>query len=568
MNLRSLSFSFLNVIFVLALVSAGCATTQPSAPPQPVEAPPPPPPPEEVPVEEPAPPAEPVEPAGSPEDWHHQDPTEMYPGIGTFKAYELLGNKKPAKSIVVAVIDSGIDVDHEDLKARIWKNADEIPGNEVDDDANGYADDTMGWNFIGGSDGENVAADTYELTREYAKLNRQFEGMEAADIPADQQEAFSYYEQLRDELAENIQGAQEQQANIGGFLMAANQATEMVKGQLNIEEVTPEDLNSIDTSEPMMGEAKNILTFMFANELDLDELTEYMEHLNTELEYRYNIDFDPRDIVGDDYEDVSERNYGNSDVKGPDYDHGTHVAGIIAGIRDNDLGMQGIADSVYIMPVRAVPDGDERDKDVANAIRYAVDNGANIINMSFGKAYSPYKNTVDEAIKYAEEKGVLMVAAAGNDGADIDEKVHFPTPFYDDGTRSATWIQVGASNWEAGENLPAPFSNYGQTGVDVFAPGVDIYSTLPEQEYGKQNGTSMAAPVVSGLAALLMSYFPELDANQIKQIILETATDYSEQEVIKPGSEDERVAFGSLSGSGRVVNAYEAVKQAMSLVEQ
>ena len=246
----------------------------------------------------------------------------------------------------------------------------------------------------------------------------------------------------------------------------------------------------------------------------------------------------------------------------PDAEHGTHVAGIIGAERGNGIGVDGIAPAVKLMTIRTVPNGDERDKDVANAIRYAVDNGAQVINMSFGKAYSPRKAVVDEAVRYAESRNVLLVHAAGNDAADIGETPSFPIRNFAGGGMASNWIEVGASGWRAPDGLAATFSNYSANEVDVFAPGVDIYSTVPGDEYSRNSGTSMAAPVVTGLAALLMAYYPGLDAREVRQIILDSATRLPDTSVIRPGTEDERVLFGTLSATGGIVNAYEALRLA------
>jgi len=294
-----------------------------------------------------------------------------------------------------------------------------------------------------------------------------------------------------------------------------------------------------------------------------EELEDAKKDVESKAKYGLNPAYDPRTIVGDDPANVSERKYGNSDVMGPDAKHGTHVSGIIGAVRGTSGGIDGIATNVKIMMVRTVPDGDERDKDIANAIRYAVDNGAMVINMSFGKGFSPEKAAVDEAVKYADSKGVLMVHAAGNDGENLAEKPSFPTPAYLSGGKPNNWIEVGASSWKGLDSLAAPFSNYGKAQVDVFAPGVDILSTVPGGGYERESGTSMAAPVVTGLAAMLMSYFPTLSAADVKRIILDSATRYADQKVARPGAENgETVPFGSLSVTGGIVNAYSAVKLA------
>ena len=289
------------------------------------------------------------------------------------------------------------------------------------------------------------------------------------------------------------------------------------------------------------------------------DVAEAKTEYEARLQYGLNPSYNPRPIVGDDYNTTAQRGYGNTDVMGPDAKHGTHVAGIIGAIRNNSVGVDGIAPAVRLMMVRAVPDGDERDKDIANAIRYAVDNGAQVINMSFGKAFSPQKATVDSAVRYADAHGVLMVHAAGNDAENADVKPSFPSPNYVGGGRAQNWIEVGASSWKSGEALVAPFSNYGHTLVDVFAPGVDILSTVPGG-YERDSGTSMAAPVVTGLAALLMDFFPNLTAADVKRIILASAVRHADQSVQKPGGGAAR--FGDLSGTGGIVNAYAAIKMA------
>src|SRR5690606_39042630 len=295
----------------------------------------------------------------------------------------------------------------------------------------------------------------------------------------------------------------------------------------------------------------------------IDQLREGVDHYRVAVEYGYNTEFNSRAIVGDNPDDLYEKGYGNNDVEGPDPRHGTHVAGIIAADRDNNLGVKGIADNVRIMSVRAVPNGDERDKDVANAIIYATDNGAHIINMSFGKAFSPGKEAVDKAVKYAESKGVLLIHAAGNDGDDLDKESNFPNKTFAAGGQSKSWLEIGASSWGADENMVGSFSNYGKKSVDLFAPGVQIYSTTPDDTYEHLQGTSMAAPATSGVAAILMSYFPHLTAEQVKDILRQSTRKFDGLQVTKPGSKD-AVPFEQLSSSGGMINAYEAVKLAMT----
>jgi subtilisin family serine protease len=330
--------------------------------------------------------------------------------------------------------------------------------------------------------------------------------------------------------------------------------------------LTPDRVRAVQLTTPQIAQARQIFLELAAQGATPEAVADGLKSLEGQLEHSLNPDFNPRTIVGDDYANPAQRNYGNRDVMGPDAVHGTHVAGIIGAVRGNNLGIDGVAPAVKIMMIRTVPDGDERDKDVANAIRYAVDHGAKIISMSFGKGYSPYKSAVDEAVKYADSKGVLMVHAAGNDGADLAKGHSFPTPEYLGGGRPQNWIEVGASSWKGGDSLAAPFSNYGDKLVDVFAPGVDILSTVPDGKYERLSGTSMAAPVVTGLAALLMDYYPNLSASDIRKIILASVTKLGGQTVIQPKPDSEqaekRVPFGTLSVTGGIVNAYNAVRMA------
>ena len=287
------------------------------------------------------------------------------------------------------------------------------------------------------------------------------------------------------------------------------------------------------------------------------------KHYTEEVQYNLNVDYDPRSIVGDDPNNSAERFYGNNDIKGPDALHGSHVAGIIAADRTNDLGIKGVADNVLIMGVRNTPSGDERDKDVANAIRYAADNGAKVLNMSFGKAYSWDKAVVDEAIKYAVSKDVLLVQAAGNDNADIDVEPNFPSRRYLDGKVASSYLVVGASDYKDDESLKASFSNYGKTAVDVFAPGVRINSTVPDDnKYAEEDGTSMAAPVVSGLAALIRSYYPKLTAVQVKDIIMQSVVKVNHNITTLKGADEVSMPFSDLCVTGGIVNTYNALKLA------
>ena len=496
----------------------------------------------------------------APVSWWLLDPEiNQVPGISTGRAYEFLKGR-PSQTVVVAVIDSGIDIDHEDLRDVIWTNTDEVAGNGIDDDKNGYIDDVHGWNFLGNEDGENIERDSYELTREYVRLQEKYSMMTESQQHAD--EEWSYYFNIEKEYKSTVKKMEGQYASFKGFYDQYKKAETLLKAYTEVEELTQDDLTSWDSPDNKITKARNIMMTAFNNGLNSDQMDKGIEYFSTALNYGYNQEYDPREVIGDNINDPYEIAYGNNDVKGKFNMHGTHVAGIIGANRQNGIGVKGVADNVRIMVLRAIPNGDERDKDVANAINYAVDNGAQIINMSFGKRFSPNKEAVDKAVKHAESKGVLVIHAAGNESHNNDEMIHYPSEkISSSGERVSNFLVVGAVDWKGGDNLAASFSNYGKTTVDIFAPGVDILSTAPDQDYQKANGTSMAAPVTTGVAALVMSYFPGLSAEEVKDIILKSAVSYRSQKVNVPGK-DVQEKFGQLSQTGGVINAYEAVKLA------
>ncbi|MEM8484137.1 MAG: S8 family peptidase [Bacteroidota bacterium] len=485
-----------------------------------------------------------------------------YVGVGTRRAYTaLLKDRTPKQTVIVAVIDSGVDIHHEDI--NVWTNTDEVAGNGVDDDKNGYVDDTHGWNFIGGASGENVYYDTFEVTREYARLKGQYESVNPETLDEAGRAELAYFEEIRVAFNDEVRQMTEIYNNINAAAGMLDAANGIMGDFLGNADFTIEEVKKVSSAREDVKQAKSILEYFDQIDLSQSQLLDEKATFEGYLQKGLNPDFDPRSIVGDTYNDSEEQYYGNNDVIGPDAFHGTHVAGIIGAKRGNMLGIDGVADAVEIMAVRAVPKGDERDKDIANAIRYAVDNGAHVINMSFGKGFSPQKEVVDAAIAYAAANDVLMIHAAGNDGESNDSTMNFPTPILlEEAGEVDPWIEVGASSWEGPQKLAASFSNFGKQNVDVFAPGVDIYSTTPGNKYKHSDGTSMASPVVAGLAALIMAYYPDFSANEVKEILLSSAASYADQMVTQPGTESTQIAFGVLSRSGGIVNAYEALRLA------
>jgi subtilisin family serine protease len=496
----------------------------------------------------------------APLNWHLLDASDRVPGISLLRAErELLAGKQPRRTVIVAVIDNGVDTSHAALKDRLWSNADEVAGNGRDDDNNGYVDDTRGWNLIGGRDGRNVHQDTYELTRIVAQCGRPA-GKDSLPI-----EYRTRCPELEREWSRKKAEISQTLVNVRQYEAVVNRIVPQLKRALGTDSLTRAKVEALAPATDSVRQARQLFLQLASQGITPEDIYDAKKSYESQEQYGYNLKFDPRPIVGDNYPDTTVKRYGNRDVAGPDPEHGTHVAGIIAAGRRG--GGTGIApDSVRIMAIRTVPDGDERDKDIANAIRYAVDNGANVINMSFGKGYSPYKPVVDAAVKYADSKGVLMVHGAGNEGEDLASNESFPMPVYKDGSgRAVNWIEVGASSWRSNDSLVANFSNYGKSQVDVFAPGVDIYSTFPGGGYKKNSGTSMASPVVAGLAALIMSYYPALAAADVKRIILESSTRMADKMVLRPGDGGGTVRFGDLSITGGIVNAFTALRMADEL---
>ncbi len=507
--------------------------------------------------------------------WYLKDPQlDKVPGTGATRAYaELLKNRTPTP-VVVAVIDSGVDTAHVDLKPIFWTNPKEIPGNHIDDDHNGYVDDVHGWNFLGGADGRNIDDESLEVTRIVAKYRPRFRGKARTAVPAAQRAEFDMYAKAEKAFVARTKQETERAAQVDDMAGPVRMMVGALKKDLNVDRLDTATLRRAVPSNPNLRSLSHALdqNLRQMGLPDTDALEKELANGAKEerslLDNSLNLAFNPRaDIVKDNPDDVSQRSYGNNDLHGPDPLHGTHVSGIIAAVRDNGLGVQGVAGPlVRIMTVRAVPNGDERDKDVANAIRYAVDNGAKVVNMSFGKEFSPQRPAVEAAFKYAAEHDVLLVHAAGNENDNLDVTNHYPAALTLAGLPFPNLITVGASSAHDDATLPGDFSNYSKRQVDVFAPGVQIYSSLPGSTYGSESGTSMASPVTAGVAAALKSYFPTLTAVQLKDIIRRSAQVHHTL-VLVPGSNEKKVDFATLSNTGGVVDLYEAVKLAAQLAQ-
>jgi len=503
------------------------------------------------------------------QSWGHHDlVVDTIPGMSVEKAYSELIKDYEGKNVLVAVLDSGIDIEHEDLSAVIWINKDEVPDNGKDDDKNGYVDDVHGWNFLGDIVGENL-----EMTRIIKAHQDKFEGKTASDIPASEKENFELYKKAKAEYDQEVQQTQQNIARYQQISQQLESAFEGISKALGKESFTKDELLNMDmdAATDELKQQQQFMMFIMNNvgddiEVAKKQLNDALDYFNGRMDTHFNLDKDFRaEKLGDNPDDMSTKFYGNNQVSGPDPEkedalHGTHVAGIIAALRNNGLGMKGVADNVTIMPIRAVPDGDEYDKDIALGIRYAVDNGAKIINTSFGKYYSTHPGWVNDAIKYAAENDVLIVNASGNEGKDLDENRVYPNDQWPGQAEEIAdnFLNIGALTSEYGSKMIASFSNYGKISVDVFAPGAEIYATVPNNEYQYLSGTSMAAPNVAGVAAVIRSLFPKLSATQVKKVIMESGLSPN-TDVILAGDSENVQPFAEISKSTNMVNLYNAI---------
>jgi len=481
--------------------------------------------------------------------WSHLDIVkDTIPGMSVDKAYsELLKNKKGVK-VIVGIVDSGVDIEHQDLKSVVWTNKKEIAGNGIDDDKNGYIDDIHGWNFLG------------DITKENLEYERIIKNKNLVD-----EVTYQAAKALNDK---KIADASAGKARSEQMIVTLNESDATLVRHFGKSIYTIDEVKAIVSQEPEIQKSKAAMQQMLSYNMPIADLKvavqKQLDGFNALLNGD-NLKTDYRKVVGDNPNDITDVKYGNNNVMGPDKNeilHGTHVAGIVAQTRNNEIGGDGVANNVEILTVRAVPDGDEYDKDIALGIRYAVDNGAKVINGSFGKSFSPHKQWVYDAIKYAEKKDVLIVHAAGNDSKDIDTENNFPNDSDDKVTEFAdNLITIGALNFEYGNKVVARFSNIGKVNVDVFAPGVKIYATTPNDSYKYLQGTSMAAPNAAGVAALIRSYYPKLSAQQVKHILMDSGVAIT-TEVIVGGKPADTRSFTTLSKSGKIVNAYNALLMA------
>lgn len=507
------------------------------------------------------------------ESWSSLDlVNDTIPGMSVDRAYQELIKDYQGETVIVAVLDSGVDIEHEDLKEVVWVNKDEIPNNNIDDDNNGYVDDINGWNFLG-----DIVEENLEKTRIVRDLKSKYEGKSASSISEDNKAEFELYQKAKAEYDADKKEAEQNLNYYKGIKQQVELASKNLKDSLQGKALTIENLTALETKDAALSQQKMFMLNVMNNvgedvEAAVGQLDQGIEYFQTQLDGHYNLELNARQSkLGDNADDWSTKYYGNNQVSGPDPEkadarHGTHVSGIIAASRNNDKGMNGAASNVKIMAIRAVPDGDEYDKDIALGIRYAVDNGAKVINTSFGKYFSTHTDWVNDAIKYAAENDVLIVNAAGNESLNLDENRVYPNDQWPEQTTeiASNFINVGSITPSFNNKLVSSFSNYGKVNVDVFSPGSAIYSTVPLDEYEFLQGTSMASPNTAGVAAMIRSLYPKLTAAQVKDAIINSGLS-TDMLVIVGGDPENTKAFNELSKSGKMVNMYNAIIYASKL---
>jgi cell wall-associated protease len=495
-------------------------------------------------------------------NWHFKDiELDTVPGISLHRTYDSLLLNKKAKEIIVAVIDTEIDINHIALINHIWKNENEISDNQIDDDKNGYLDDSNGWNFLGNSKGKNNLFVNFEYTRILRKWSPYFEKIDTTGLSLKDSLKFTILKIAKKKYDDNLSYFQATKDNYVRLYDKYFDAKTRIQKLLEKEDYTTEELIILKTSvkDEKTQKACDLIIELMGYDITDKYVIDNKYQSSQMVDKLMGLDYNDRIIQGDNPEDLQDINYGNNKLAGnlESLTHGTSMAGIITGVFFDE--------NIKIMPLAIAAYGDEHDKDITLAIRYAVDNGAKVINMSFYKEMSMYEAWVLEAIKYASDHDVLIVSIAGNDGLDLNKNLKYPNDRLRDGSEvSDNFILAGASNYMLGKDFRLDYSNYGSTDVDLFAPGDYIYTTAPFNEYdAESNGTSSAGAITSGVAALIRSYYPDLTASQVKHILMDSGIEYT-LEVSTPTEEDpdKTTPFNQLSKSGKVLNAYNALLMA------
>lgn len=497
-------------------------------------------------------------------DWHLKDiQLDSLPGVSLYRAYDSLLVGKKGKEVIVAILDTKLDIHHEDLKGQLWINKNEIPNNNIDDDDNGYIDDINGWNFLGNSNNEDLLYQKYSYLRVVEKYEAFFKGKKVEDLSV--KDSLLYQEYMHANKVLEVK-SKKKDSDLAYAVLLLNILAESKKEMLKYfsnDKYTLKDLDSLSNLHSNNKKLQNSI-LRRSNFMKYGYTKEYLKEYELSVFVKYkkmlNKSYREREIQGDDPEKIKDAFYGNNILFGVvPFKHAIGVSGLLGATRNNNIGLDGFSNYIKIMPVVMVASGDEHDKDVALAIRYAVDNGAQIINMSWGKYFSLHSDWVIDAMKYAENKGVLLVTGSGNDAINNDVEKIYPDDNINGKEFLTNFISVGATEYNVNAQLKSSFSNYGNENVDVFAPGNNLYTTATNSTYQTGGGTSYASPIIAGVAALIWSYYPSLTVSEVKKIILDSGVKYDL--IVNIGTEEKKelVPFSTLSKSGKIVNAYNAL---------
>lgn len=502
-------------------------------------------------------------------NWYHRTPNDSMAGIAMDKAYEYVSNQKPKKKIIVALIDSQLDIYHEELRGAIYINPDEIPGNNLDDDNNGYIDDINGWNYLGTTKGGSIEVGNFQTTRIIRALQRKYGILDLKSFSIEDNNDSALLQSAIEDSKYGIERAQrfiDWAKNLKNLYFEAQERYSYVFVDKSY------TLNILDSVVPKDEQEKKVLDnirYLNKNNLSLEDINSLIEDAYARKYICYNLAYNPYAAIDSIPETLSYTGYGHGRVADNPIrkKHATQVAGPMMAKRGNLMGIKGVSNNIQLMVLAVIPYGASRDKDFINAVHYAVDNGARIINYSAGDFYLEHEKEFYEAIEYAHKNGVLFVASAGNSNKDIDDPFYYYHPTgnsFSNSTRFNTFIKVGGINPEIGTKLKTKASNYGKKNVDIFAPGAYIKTTNATQsKYIVLGGTSIASSITSGVAAFILSYYPELSAAQIKDILLSSSTKYDKAVIIKDSTV---INFKELSRSGGVINAYNAIRMAEEVV--
>jgi len=512
-------------------------------------------------------------------NWYRYDiEIDTIPGISLERAFNEILKNKEGEEIVVAIIDGKVDIEHSQIKSNLWKNDKDHHNNGIDDDKNGYIDDKNGWNFLGGVKNRNSIYVNYEVIRIIRYYKNQFDGFTIHEIDTAQIEKFKLYQNAIKNVDSLVKRANLTISLGEPLIENYRDALDSLAPYIEESDITLEKLDSILEKHSNLKVYIELASRVKKFNLTLDGLKDDVLRAENTIEIYLNPDFDGRRVTNDNPYDINDIGYGNNDIYS-DHEqlyHGTLVAGMLLTNGDKEIGLQGGNQNIKIMPLCISSNGDEHDKDIALAIRYAVDNGAKIINMSISKEWTLFPNWVDDAIKYAEKKDVLIITSAGNNNFNLNFDSYPNYPNYPNDTDSngnefaSNFIKVGGSDYYLNENIKYSSTNYGDFNVDLFAPGDHIFTTSPREDDGFEttNGTSFSAPLVAGIAALIWSHYPNLTAKDVKQIIMESGVEYDIMvNVPTPEDPDRQLPFNQLSKSGKIVNAYNALLMAADIAK-